>query len=108
MKLILILIAAAIVLAGCAGYTGPSRGVVGVIDTPFIDFNGVSTTARTDETPMGYRKSIDSTEEMYGTWTDGQKRATGMPAHYEAEASRFEKLMLLCAVAPRSPPCVTD
>ncbi len=105
---ILMLGAAALALAGCAGYEGPSRGIVGSIDTPWIDFNGVSTTARTDETPMGYRKNNGSIEEMYGTWTDGQRRATGIPAHLEAEASRFEKLMLLCAVAPNAPPCVVN
>ena len=105
MRLILMLGVIAFTFAGCAGYTGPSRGVVGTIDTPWVDFNGVSTTARDDESPMGYRKGNDgSVEEMFGTWTDGQKRATGIPAHLMAEAYRFEKLMLLCAVA-KAPEC---
>ncbi len=105
MRKILMLCAAA--LAGCSaagGYAGPSRGIVGTIDTPWIDFNGVSTTSRTGEKPMGYRKSDGSIEEMYGTWTDGQRRATGIPAHLMAEAYRFEKLMLLCAVS-KAPEC---
>ena len=107
MRLILMLGALALALGGCAGYTGPSRGVVGSITAPWVDFNGISTTSRADEKPMGYRKENDgAVEEMYGTWTDGQRRATGIPAHLMAEASRFEKLMLLCAVVPNAPPCV--
>ncbi len=106
MRMILMLGAAALalVLAGCVGYEGPSRGVVGVIDAPWINFNGISTTSQTGESPMGYRKNNGSIEEMYGTWTDGQRRATGIPAHLMAEAYRFEKLMLLCAVS-KAPEC---
>ena len=105
MRLTLMLVAAALVLAGCVGYEGPSRGIVGSFDTPWIDLNVVSTTSRTGESPMGYRKENDgAVEEMYGTWTDGQRRATGIPAHLMAEAYRFEKLMMLCAVS-NAPEC---
>ncbi len=96
----------AVALAGCTGYTGPSRGVVGVVKMPMgFGFEGVSTTATNDETPMGYRKGDGTVEEMYGTYTDGQRRATGIPAHIMAEAYRFEKWALLCAVAPKAPVC---
>ncbi len=105
MRTILMLGAAAFILAGCAGYEGPSRGLTGSVDTPWVDFNGVSTTSRSDETPMGYRKGgAEPVEEMYGTWTDGQMSATGIPAHRMAEAYRFEKLTMLCAVS-KAPEC---
>ncbi len=98
------IVGAVVMVAGCAGYQGPSRGVVGEFD--WKGFSGVSTTALSNETPMGYREGADgSREEMYGTYTDGQRRATGIPAHIMAEAYRFEKWALLCAVAPKAPVC---
>ncbi len=109
MKTIIVLGAAALafVLAGCTGYTGPKRGIAGTVTGPFgVGFAGVNTTVRDDEKAMGYRRSAKGAiEEMYATWTDGDKNATGMAAHFEAMASLFEKWTLLCAVAKDAEPC---
>jgi len=98
------IVAALALLTGCVGYQGPSRGVVG--DVNWRGFSGISTTARTGETPMGYREGADgSRQEMYGTFTDGPKRSTGIPAHIMAEAYLYEKKMMFCALAKNAEEC---
>jgi len=105
MKKILLGAAALLLLTACAGYNGPSRGLTGSIDTPLATFSGISTTARDGEKPMGYRKGKDTVEEMYGTWTDGQRSATGIPAHNESMASQYTALTMLCLAAPKISVC---
>ncbi len=99
----------ALALTGCTGgrlgnlesihgYCGTlSYKEAKVVGCPTIDGDGE---------PMGYRKRVDgSIENMFSTYTDGSISGTGNAADILAEAARFEKLMLLCAVAPGAELC---
>ena len=104
MRMILMLVALA--LAGCAadgGYSGPSRGIQGQVETFWFDFNGLSTTYKEDTelplqgvvTPEGGHYDIPSTLTVR---PDGTLEVTG-PSVW------LYGLAALCGRAPNAALC---
>ena len=90
-------ILAALALAGCADYKGPSRAFDGSFSTLTVDVDGHSSTfKRADELPLGYLRSGE--QEQYSTYSnsvDGGVVATGLAAEIAACADAGE--IRMCA-----------
>ena len=101
-----IALAFVLTLAGCEGYTGPSRGFQGDVDIGItgVTIQGISTTSEDGESPMGYRDGSGA-EDMYSTFDGPDGKATGKAAQWLAEAVYLEKLALICAVVSSSSLC---
>ncbi len=106
MKLILILIAAAIALAGCtssdAAFTGSPHGYSGRVNTWMTDMNVVPTILQPGESALqsdygssGQMRDMPSTYEVDRA---GNMRATGVAAYLMALAD-------LCRGAPQAEMC---
>ena len=104
----LIALVVTLTLAGCVGegYSGPSRALQGNLDLSLggANLDGVHTTARDGEKPMGYRDG-EGGEDMYSTFDGPSGKATGKAAEWLAEAVYLEKLALVCAVFSGSSMC---
>ena len=90
-----IILAATLLLAGCAGGIG-GDAYQGAFNSPFVDIRAVPTVAPEGMEPMGYRAGDE--QDIYTTFSDGTVRATGRAAWAMA-------LARLCAVAPNSELC---
>ncbi len=105
----MIWLAAALALAGCSasgGFVGSPHGMCGSIQYDDLTADACPTIVPEGGKEMGYRKNAaGDIENMYSTYSDGSVRATGPAADILAEAVRFEKRMLFCAVAPDAQDC---
>ena len=103
MRLLLLLCAAALVLAGCTadgGFAGSPHGMSGTVNTIWADVNGVPTIVPEGSSPMGYRNGME--QDIYTTYSDGFGTIATGRAAYALGLAR------LCATAPQSGLCSAD
>ncbi len=112
MRMILMLGALALALAGCTangGYIGPQTAPFFEADTLWFSGRGMPTAVPKDSTAAGFRDG--KIEDIY-SWMKGKNvEGTGWPARILAlselsiDAQKIIAYLYLCEAAPNSEPC---